>query len=57
MSKPYKSSIVYSDHQMPRKDQYKLSNWSYDGIFWILILALIILKTLIYIKDEKRDGK
>jgi len=57
MSKQYKSSVVYDDVERPKKDQFKMSNFGIDGIFWVLIVALIVLKTFIYIKDEKRHGK
>ena len=57
MSKPYKSSVVYSEVERPKKEQFKMSNFGLDGIFWVLIVALLVLKTFIYIKDEKRDGE
>jgi len=37
-----------------QKDQFYMPTW---GIVVILIAVFFILKTFIYIKDPKRDGK
>ena len=48
------SSIVTEAVIRPRKDQLSVPTW---GIIVVLIIAMVALKTFIYIKDPKRDGK
>lgn len=48
------SSVATPDVQRPHADYFKMPTW---GIIIVLICALIILKTFIYIKDPKRHGK
>lgn len=48
------SSIVTESVQTPQKDQFFLPTWAVIGV---LILVFFILKTFIYIKDDKRHGK
>lgn len=40
--------------RLPLKDQPAFPTWA---IMVILILAFVILKSFVYIKDEKRHGK
>ena len=49
-----KSSVVDSNVQTPAKDQFSMPTW---GLIVFLIVALVVLKGFIYIKDKKRDGK
>ncbi|MDD0854513.1 hypothetical protein HBN50_15485 [Halobacteriovorax sp. GB3] len=50
-----KTSSVVDSKTVPIKDgQPEFQTW---WIIGFLVVALIILKTFIYIKDEKRDGK
>lgn len=48
------SSIVDQSVQKPKPDQFSMPTW---GIIITLIIALVVLKSFIYIKDEKRHGK
>lgn len=48
------STIVTKDVEPIQKDQFKLPTW---GALTLLIVAFIVLKSLIYIKDKKRHGK
>lgn len=48
------STIVNESVQTPNPDQFFMPTWSIIGV---LILVFFILKTFIYIKDEKRHGK
>lgn len=49
-----KSSIVDSNVSFPRQEQLSVPTWS---IVVFLIVTLVILKSFIYIKDDKRHGK
>ncbi len=48
------SSIFGHPQQMPKKDQFMLPTW---GIIVILFICFFVLKSFIYISDEKRHGK
>ena len=49
------SSIVDSNTNTPAENaQFSMPTW---GIIGFLIVALVVLKTFIYIKDKKRHGK
>jgi hypothetical protein len=48
------SSIVNEYVQMPKQDQFKVPTW---GLLVVLVIAFFILKTFVYIKDDKRHGK
>lgn len=48
------SSIVDTKVQTIQNDQMQAPTWF---IIIALIIALVILKTFIYIKDDKRHGK
>lgn len=48
------SSIVNEYVQMPKQDQLKFPTW---GLLVVLVIAFFILKTFVYIKDDKRHGK
>ena len=48
------SSIVDKNVQLPKQDQMMAPTWF---IIIFLIIALAVLKTFIYISDEKRHGK
>lgn len=48
------SSIVNEYVQMPKNDQFKTPTW---GLLIVLIIAFFVLKSFVYIKDEKRHGK
>ena len=48
------TSIFTAPNHNPRKDQFKMPTW---GLVSVLIVAFFILKTFIYITDEKRKGK
>ncbi len=54
--KPYHSetSIFTKPTPSPKLDQFKMPTW---GLLAILIVAFFILKTFIYITDEKRKGR
>lgn len=45
---------VNAQFEMLQKDQFYMPTW---GIVFILLCAFFILKTFIYIKDQKRHGK
>ena len=49
-----KSSIVDSKVRFPMEEQLSVPTWS---IIVFLIITLVILKSFIYIKDDKRHGK
>lgn len=49
-----KSSIVTETVSHPQADQFSMPTW---GIIVFLIVAMVVLKTFIYIKDDKRHGK
>jgi hypothetical protein len=55
MSQPIKSSVVHSDVMKSPAKQFALP--TYSGIIPFLIIVFFIIKTFIYIKDPKRDGK
>tara|TARA_Y100000590_G_scaffold469529_1_gene658105 strand:+ start:567053 stop:567214 length:162 start_codon:yes stop_codon:yes gene_type:complete len=48
------SSIVTNEVYTLKEGQFYLPTW---GVIVVLIIALLTLKTFIYIKDEKRHGK
>lgn len=48
------SSIVNEYVQMPKQDQLKFPTW---GLLVVLVIAFFVLKTFVYIKDDKRHGK
>ncbi len=48
------SSIVDKTVQTPQPDQFMMPTW---GIIIVLIIALVVLKSFIYIKDGDRHGK
>jgi len=48
------SSIMAHPNSYPKSEQLKLPTWS---LLVILIGAFLILKTFIYLKDDKRHGK
>lgn len=48
------STIVNESVQMPKPDQLFMPTWVVLGV---LIVVFFVLKTFIYIKDEKRHGK
>jgi hypothetical protein len=52
--KTIKSSIVTDDVYALKEGQFYLPTWAVLGT---LVVALIILKSFIYIKDDKRHGK
>lgn len=49
-----KSSIVTNEVYALKEGQFYLPTW---GVLATLVVALVILKSFIYIKDEKRHGK
>ena len=49
------SSIAYKDVKKPENDQFTLGTWT--GVLPLLIIAFILLKVFVYIKDDKRHGK
>lgn len=53
---PYKSetSIFPVETPNPKNNQFKMPTW---GLMAVLIVAFFILKTFIYITDEKRKGR
>ncbi len=55
MSDPIKSSVVHPDIIRSPKEQFSLP--TYKGIIPFLVIVFFIIKTFIYIKDPKRDGK
>ncbi|EQC47007.1 hypothetical protein M899_0222 [Bacteriovorax sp. BSW11_IV] len=55
MENESKTSSIVSEKTVPIKDgQFHFETW---WIIGFLVVALILLKTFIYIKDDKRDGK
>ena len=48
------SSIAVDSVQRPQQEYFKMPTW---GLLVVLVAALVILKTFIYIKDPTRDGK
>lgn len=48
------SSIVTEAVAHPKAEQFSMPTW---GIIVTLIIAMVVLKTFIYIKDDKRHGK
>ena len=48
------SSVMVHPQQMTKSNQLKLPTW---GVIVILFIAFFVLKTFIYIPDEKRRGK
>jgi hypothetical protein len=48
------SSIIAHPYKYPQDAQSKLPTWS---LIVILIVAFFILKSFIYLKDDKRHGK
>jgi len=55
MSDVKTSSIVYTDVKKPEKEQFSLGTWT--GLIPALLVAFVVLKLFVYIKDHKRDGK
>ncbi len=53
---PYESetSIFGHPNQMPKANQLSMPTWALIGI---LLVAFVVLKGFIYLKDEKRHGK
>jgi hypothetical protein len=53
---PFKSetSIFSAPTTTPKVNQFKMPTW---GLLAILIVAFFVLKTFIYITDEKRKGR
>ncbi len=50
-----KTSSVVQEYVEPVQDkQSSLPTW---GILIVLIIAMVVLKSFIYIKDDKRHGK
>jgi pilus assembly protein TadC len=49
-----KSSIVTDDVYRLKEGQLYLPTW---GVIVVLVISLVILKSFIYIKDQKRNGK
>ncbi|MFT6068940.1 MAG: hypothetical protein ACJAT2_002950 [Bacteriovoracaceae bacterium] len=49
-----KSSIVTDEVYMLKEGQFYMPTW---GVLVTLVIALVVLKSFIYIKDEKRHGK
>lgn len=54
MNEQMNSVVVDDNVKKPEVSQFKAPTW---GLLSALILAFIIFKVFIYIKDEKRDGK
>jgi hypothetical protein len=48
------TSIFSAPMKAPKENQLVMPTW---GLLAILIVAFIVLKTFIYITDEKRKGK
>ncbi|GAB4021730.1 MAG: hypothetical protein Fur0010_24800 [Bdellovibrio sp.] len=49
------SSVVTKEVQpIKTEGQFKMPTW---GVLVFLVIALVVLKAFIYIKDDKRDGK
>jgi predicted nucleic acid-binding Zn ribbon protein len=48
------SSVVNHEVQMLTPNQFRVSSWM---IIVFLIIALVVIKSFIYIKDEKRHGR
>ena len=48
------SSIIVHPYKYPQSTQSKLPTWS---LVVILIAAFFVLKSFIYLKDDKRHGK
>jgi hypothetical protein len=55
MTESKESSVVTDFVELPKKNQGEFS--TYAVIIPFLICCFIILKTFIYLKDKKRDGK
>jgi len=55
MSEVKISSIVYENVKKPVKDQATFGTWSI--LLPTLMVAFVVLKVFIYIKDDKRHGK
>jgi hypothetical protein len=49
-----KSSIVTDEVYTLKEGQFYMPTW---GVLVTLVIALVVLKSFIYIKDEKRHGK
>lgn len=49
------SSLVDDTYQFPKENQLTAGTWSV--VLPVLIVALIVLKSFIYIKDGDRHGK
>jgi hypothetical protein len=54
MANQLESSVALKNVTRPKTDQLKMPTY---GLLAVLICALVILKTFIYIKDPKRHGK
>jgi hypothetical protein len=48
------SSIATNEVARPKKEQFEMPTW---GIIVTLIIAMVVLKSFIYIKDGSRHGK
>ncbi len=48
------SSIVTNEVYTLKEGQFYMPTW---GVIVTLIIALVVLKSFIYIKDDKRHGK
>lgn len=48
------TSIFSANNKRPSNDQSRMPTWA---LLAILIVAFFLLKTFIYITDEKRKGK
>ena len=50
----HQSTVLQKSAEKPEEGQFSMPTW---GLIFVLILAFVILKSFIYIKDEKRYGK
>lgn len=48
------STVLHKQDQKPTQDQFSAPTWA---LIFVLIAVFVVLKSFIYIKDEKRDGK
>lgn len=48
------SSIAYSDVTRPQKEQFIMPTWA---LLLCLCIAFYVIKSFIYLKDDKRHGK
>ncbi len=56
MSKDIRESSIVETHHHAKTpiEQFKVPTW---GLVVVLFITLVVLKSFIYIKDEKRHGK